>query len=194
MEKIEVVIASGNEHKVKEYRDILEPLGIKVSSLKDEGIILDVEENGKDFAENSMIKAREVKKYTDKIVLADDSGLCVSALNDFPGIYSARFMDGHPYAEKHDAILEMLKDKSDKSAHFICAMSIIIGENEYRIQGRVDGKIVSPRSRGKGFGYDPIFLPDGEKLTFGEMDDEMKNKISHRGRASIELIKFFSKL
>ena len=194
MEKLEVVIASGNEHKVKEYRDILEPLGIKVSSLKDENIVLDVEENGKDFAENSMIKARAVKRVTNKSVLADDSGLCINALDGFPGIYSARFMEGHPYEEKHFAILEMLKDKEDKSAYFICAMSIIIDGEEYKLQGRVDGEIVSPKSKGNVFWYDPIFLPSGGELTFGEMDEEKKNKISHRGRASAELINFFSKL
>ena len=191
---MKILIATNNNHKLKEYAEMFTPLGIEITSPKQEGLDIDPLENGKTFEENSLLKAQSFKEHTSLPVLSDDSGLSIDALDGFPGIYSARFMEGHPYEEKHLAILEMLKDKEDKSAYFICAMSIIIDGEEYKLQGRVDGEIVSPKSKGNGFGYDPIFLPSGEELTFGEMDEEKKNKISHRGRASAELINFFSKL
>lgn len=194
MKEIEVVIATGNEHKVKEYREILESLGVHISSLKDENIVLDIEENGTTFEENSLAKARAVKEKTNKIVIADDSGLCIEALDGFPGIYSARFMDGKPYEEKHQAIIDLLKDKKNKNAYFKCAISVIMNDKEYSFVGTVNGTIVLPRSKGKGFGYDPIFLPNGYDLTFGEMNDEEKNRISHRGEASKKLIEFFKNI
>ena len=194
MKNVEIVIATGNQNKVREYREILEPLGFKVSSLKDENIVVDVIENGKSFEENSLIKAKAVSEKTSKIVIADDSGLCVEALDNFPGIYSARFMENEPYSEKHKAILKMLEDKENKRAFFVCAITVINNKKVEQFVGKVFGNIVPPRTKGNGFGYDPIFEPDGYKTTFGEMDESMKNLISHRGHASKLLIEYFSKL
>jgi len=194
MKNNEIVIATGNANKVIEYKEILEPLGFKLTSMKDENIVVDIDENGTTFEENSMIKARAVATATSKIVIADDSGLCIDALDGFPGIKSARFMEDKPYSEKHKAILEMLKDKENKSASFVCAISVIIEGKEHQFVGKCYGTIVEPKSKGKGFGYDPIFLPNDEKQTFGEMDEEKKNAISHRGNASKLLIDFFESI
>jgi XTP/dITP diphosphohydrolase len=194
MENYEIIIATGNQNKVREYREILEPLGFSLKSMKEEGIVSDVEENGQTFEENSLIKAKGVASKTNKIVIADDSGLCIEALDNFPGIRSARFMENRPYSEKHQAILKMLEDKDNKNAYFVCAITVINNGKVNQFVGRVDGTIVSPRSKGNGFGYDPIFLPNGYSLTFGEMDEDEKNKISHRGRASEKLIEYFGEL
>lgn len=193
MENLEIVIATGNENKVREYREILEPLGLKLTSMKDENIVSDAIENGSTFEENSLIKAKALRNKTSKIIISDDSGLCVEALDNFPGIYSARFMEGEPYSKKHEAILKMLEDKENKRAFFECVITLLIGEEEHQFIGKVYGNIVSPRSVGNGFGYDPIFEPLNSKLTFGEMDEDKKNEISHRGEASKKLIDFFHK-
>jgi XTP/dITP diphosphohydrolase len=127
------------------------------------------------------------------MVIADDSGLCVNALNGIPGIYSSRFLGDRPYLEKQLALIDMLKDKDDKSAYFNCTIVLIYQGKEKVFNGKVDGTIVSPRSGNYGFGYDPIFLPNGYDLTFNQMEDELKNKISHRGNASAKLLDYILK-
>ncbi len=196
MAKLNIVIATGNKDKVREYKELFKDFDIEVTSMKDEGINIEIDENGTTFQENSMIKAMAVASHTSKIVIADDSGLCVSALNDFPGIKSARFMEGCPYEEKHKAILEMLKDKEDKSAYYVCAISIVnLPNNEKQLfVGRCDGTIIEPQYGKYGFGYDPMFKPNGKDISFSVMTDEEKNEISHRGIATRQLIDFLSKM
>ncbi len=196
MAKLNIVIATGNNNKVREYKELFEGLDIEVTSMKDEGIDIEIDENGLTFQENSMIKATAVASHTSKIVIADDSGLCINALNDFPGIKSARFMEGQPYEEKHKAILEMLKDKEDKSAYFVCAISLVNLPNNKKelFVGRCEGTIIEPEYGEHGFGYDPIFKPNGKDVSFSMMSDEEKNSISHRGQASALLIDYLKKL
>lgn len=196
MAKLNIVIATGNKDKVREYKELFQNLDIEVTSMKEEGIDIDIDENGITFQENSMIKAMAVAKHTSKIVIADDSGLCISALDDFPGIKSARFMEGRPYEEKHQAILEKLKYFEDKSAYYVCAISIVNLPNDEKqiFVGRCDGTIIEPQYGKYGFGYDPIFKPDGKDVSFSMMTDEEKNEISHRGIASRKLTEFLSKL
>lgn len=192
MKNIEIIIASGNKDKLREYKELFKDLPIKVTSIIEEGLDLDVEETGSTFEENSLIKANYIASKTDKIVIADDSGICVHALDNFPGIFSARFMKDHSYTEKNLKINEMLKEYEDKSAHYTCAIVLVNKkENIEKIfMGQCEGKIVSPVEGPHGFGYDPIFIPDGEKETFSVLDDEIKNKISHRGIASKKLIEY----
>lgn len=181
---MEIVLASNNAHKVEEFQNAFKEYGVKVYSLKEVGIEVDPEETGTTFKENSFIKADAVSKLTDKIVIADDSGLEIEALNNFPGVYSARFMDGHPYEEKFVAINEMLKDKDNRNARFNCTLCVINLESEpLYFEGFANGKILTKSCGKKGFGYDPIFYYEPCQKTFAELTQEEKNKVSHRGNA-----------
>ncbi|MCI2068286.1 MAG: RdgB/HAM1 family non-canonical purine NTP pyrophosphatase [Bacilli bacterium] len=189
MDKKEVVIATTNQGKLKEFKRMLEPLGFKVSSLADEKVEIDVEETGKTFEENSLIKACCIHaKLPNKIIIADDSGLEVHALGGFPGIYSARFMEGQPYPLKRQAIIDRLKDKEDRSANFTSAISLIgFDEEEHVFVGKTFGFIANESSGDSGFGYDPIFFSPDLQKTFGQASPEEKDSVSHRGRALKQL-------
>lgn len=189
-----LVIASNNKNKIKEIKEILSELNIEVISLSEAGIDIDVEETGNTFIENAYIKALEIFKLVKDrgyMVLADDSGLSVDALGGAPGIYSARFAGEHGNDKKNnEKLLGMMKNVNNRNGKFICAMALIIDENNIiKVQGEVEG-IIQEEERGKnGFGYDPLFYYPEYKVTFGEMDGELKNNISHRRRALNELEK-----
>ena len=185
-----IVIATNNAHKVKEYSEILNPLGITCLSLKDVNIDVDPDENGNSFAENSMIKAKEIAKYTDLAVLGDDSGLIIDAMPNELGLYSKRFMEDRPYEEKMAAIIERLKNNV-KTARFVCVITLTNYNNQtVQFEGICEGSISSEIKGVQGFGYDPVFIPNGYDKTMGELGEEVKNKVSHRGLASIKLVKY----
>lgn len=192
MKTLEIVIATNNPNKVEEYRQMFASISnIKLFSLKDENIHIEIEENGKTFKENSLIKAESISKLTDKFVLADDSGLEIEALDNFPGIYSARFMEGRPYKEKWAAIFEMLKNKENKNAQFHCAITFITPSKEkYVFEGIEKGHITEKIEGENGFGYDPIFFSNSLNKTFGNATEEEKNAVSHRGKAFSQLLEF----
>ena len=192
MKTLEIVIATNNPNKVEEYRQMFASISnIKLFSLKDENIHIEIEENGKTFKENSLIKAEAISKLTDKFVLADDSGLEIEALDNFPGIYSARFMEGRPYKEKWAAIFEMLKNKENKNAQFHCAITFITPAKEkYVFEGIEKGYITEKIEGENGFGYDPIFFSNSLNKTFGNATEEEKNAVSHRGKAFSQLLEF----
>ena len=192
MKTLEIVIATNNPNKVEEYRQMFASISnIKLFSLKDENIHIEIEENGKTFKENSLIKAESISKLTDKFVLADDSGLEIEALDNFPGIYSARFMEGRPYKEKWAAIFEMLKNKENKNAQFHCAITFITPAKEkYVFEGIEKGYITEKIEGENGFGYDPIFFSNSLNKTFGNATEEEKNAVSHRGKAFSQLLEF----
>ena len=192
MKTLEIVIATNNPNKVEEYRQMFASISnIKLFSLKDENIHIEIEENGKTFKENSLIKAESISKLTDKFVLADDSGLEIEALDNFPGIYSARFMEGKPYKEKWAAIFEMLKNKENKNAQFHCAITFITPTKEkYVFEGIEKGYITEKIEGENGFGYDPIFFSNSLNKTFGNATEEEKNAVSHRGKAFSQLLEF----
>lgn len=183
---MDIIIATGNENKVREIRQILSGLSDKVISMKEAGIDCDIEETGETFAENALIKARAVAAHCDGIVIADDSGLCVDAMGGAPGVYSARFMgEETPYSEKNAAIIEKLSglEGQDRSARFVCAMAGVLGGEEFVVEGIMEGQIAKESAGENGFGYDPIFfLPEYGK-TSAEIAPEEKNRISHRGKA-----------
>ena len=185
MKTLEIVIATNNPNKVEEYRQMFASISnIKLFSLKDENIHIEIEENGKTFKENSLIKAESISKLTDKFVLADDSGLEIEALDNFPGIYSARFMEGRPYKEKWAAIFEMLKNKENKNAQFHCAITFITpSKDKYVFEGIEKGYITEKIEGENGFGYDPIFFLDEFGCSSATLSPEQKNAISHRGKA-----------
>lgn len=184
-----LVLASHNQGKIDELSQMLKPYGVKILSARDLELP-DVEETGKTFAENAALKAETLSKYTGLPCLADDSGLCVDALDGRPGVYSAR------YAPDNDARINKLlqelqaSGKKDRSAHFSCVLALKIPQQKTKFfEGRVDGKIIEERRGNQGFGFDPVFVPEGYDCTFAEMTKEEKAKISHRGRALVQFVR-----
>ena len=188
----QIVFATGNEGKVKEVKMIMRDLGMEVISLKEAGIIANVEENGVTFEENAILKAKEIAEHTNAIVLADDSGLEIDFLNKEPGIYSARYLgEDTSYAIKNKVILERMEGADDKarSARFVCAMAAVFPDGEVVVsRGVMEGMIGYEIQGENGFGYDPIFYLPEYHATSAQISPEIKNKISHRGTA-LELMK-----
>lgn len=187
-----IVFATGNAGKVKEIRMILADLGMEVLSMKEAGIRLDIEEDGTTYEENALIKARAVAAYTDAIVMADDSGLEVDALNKEPGVYSARYLgEDTPYSIKNAEIIKRLEglEGEQRSARFVCAIAAVFPDkSEVTTRATIEGQIGFEEKGTNGFGYDPIFyVPEFGKTT-AELTEEEKNQVSHRGKA-LELMK-----
>lgn len=187
------ILASNNAHKIKEIKEILKKFDFEILSLKEAGINIDVEEDGKTFEENSFKKANEIREYLinkgekNFIVMADDSGLEVDFLNGAPGIYSARFAGEHGNDLKNnEKLLEELKGVEDKErkANFICVIVAVTDKGEKIVaEGKSYGVILKVLCGTDGFGYDPLFYVPEFNKTFAEMSSEEKNSISHRGRA-----------
>ena len=184
----DVVIATGNKHKLQEIGDILKDFDYNVMSLKDvelDGI--EIVEDGKTFEHNALIKARTISKLTKKISIADDSGLVVDCLGGKPGIYSARYAGEHATDEENRVkLFEAMKDvpMEDRTARFVSAIGVVLPDGkEFTVRGTVEGKITFEEHGENGFGYDCMFMPDGFDKTFGEIDPEIKNSMSHRANA-----------
>ena len=177
-----IVAATANAHKVDEYRKLLEGQNVELKSLLDYPGFPGVEENGRSFIENAGIKALAACKYCDVPAFADDSGLEVEALDGRPGIYSARYAPTDK--ERIARLLDEMKGQTNRRARFVCAIAIAInGEVIESFEGEIKGTIVDAPRGESGFGYDPVFQPDGYDQTFGEMAPELKNRISHRANA-----------
>ncbi|MQA87869.1 MAG: RdgB/HAM1 family non-canonical purine NTP pyrophosphatase [Streptosporangiales bacterium] len=184
-----VVLATRNQHKLAELRRILDDAAVAVALLGIDGFpeIPEVPETGATFAENALLKARTVAKVTGLPAVADDSGLCVDALGGMPGVFSARWAGRHGDDEANLVlVLGQLADvpPERRGAHFACAAALVLPDGRERVvEGRIDGRVIEePRGTG-GFGYDPIFVPDGDTRTTAEMTPDEKDAISHRGRA-----------
>lgn len=182
-----IIFATGNENKMKEIRMILADMNAEVLSMKEAGINADIIEDGTSFEENALIKAREIAKLTDAVVLADDSGLEVDYLNKEPGIYSARYMgEDTSYRIKNANIIERLNGVPDekRTARFVCAIAAALpGGETVVVRGTMEGRIGYEEKGANGFGYDPIFyLPEYGKYS-AELPTELKNELSHRGKA-----------
>ena len=179
------VLATHNPGKLREMGEILKDFGIEVVSPKDLGITVDVEETGSTFAENAMLKAKAICKAADLPAIADDSGLCVDALNGAPGVYSARYGgEGLDDKGRYMLLLSSLRGAPTRAAHFACAVACAFPNGDtLTAEGRCDGSIAyAPLGEG-GFGYDPVFLLPGTGKTFGQLSQEEKSAVSHRGRA-----------
>ena len=187
-----MIFATTNEGKMKEIRMIMADLGMEILSLKDLGIKVDIEENGTTFEENAIIKAKAICEMTGEMVLADDSGLEVDYMNKAPGVYSARYLgEDTPYSVKNQTIIDNLKDAKDeeRSARFVCAIAAAFPDGKViTTRATVEGYIGYEEKGTNGFGYDPLLYVPEYKMTTGEMDPELKNKISHRGKA-LEMMK-----
>lgn len=180
-----IIVATKNKNKVREISKMFSPLGFKVMSQEDAGIDVDVEETGDTFAKNALIKARAVAMLCDDCVLADDSGLCVEALDGRPGVYSARYAGpGATDGEKIEKLLTEMHDKTNRKAKFVTNIAFIFPDGkEIVTQGEVSGKIVREPVGNNGFGYDPVFYSTELEKTFAQAEMDEKNAISHRGRA-----------
>lgn len=181
----EIIFASHNKGKIAEIKQILEPFGISVKS-SDDMDLPDVEETGTTFEENAVLKAVSIAKLKGVPCIADDSGLCVNALNGRPGVYSARYAPNRDFDKAMDMLLQEIADSksNDRTAYFACVLALGYPDGTYKsFEGRVDGSITYEKHGNAGFGFDPVFAPTGYDKTFAELGAEIKNKISHRGRA-----------
>ena len=189
---MKIIIATQNPHKVEEIREIARLYGVSGIDFEaiDSSLEFDPAEDGKTFEENSLIKAKEANHLTHTYTLADDSGLCVEALDGAPGIHSARYAET---AQKRiDKLLDALKGEINRKAKFVCAITLInpSGEVEFTARGECKGEIALSQSGTHGFGYDPVFIVDGTSKTMADMSEDEKNKISHRSLAMQKLFEY----
>ncbi|MCF6241092.1 MAG: non-canonical purine NTP diphosphatase [Bacteroidales bacterium] len=185
-----IVFATNNEHKLRELKEILSGK-FEILSLKEIACMEDIPETADTIEENSMQKAEYVYRKYNIDCFADDTGLEIEALNGRPGVYSARYAGEEKNMEKNiEKILFELKDKDNRKARFKTVISLILNGKKHQFEGIVNGKIIEKKQGIGGFGYDPVFIPDGYNQTFAEMPAKEKNRISHRGRAVQKLVEF----
>ncbi|MBU4537863.1 MAG: RdgB/HAM1 family non-canonical purine NTP pyrophosphatase [Weeksellaceae bacterium] len=185
----EILIATHNQHKKEEIQQILGE-HFKVTSLTDYDLHEEIVEDGKTFHENALIKAKYCFENTGKPSLGDDSGLVVEALDGRPGIYSARYAGNHDFAKNMAKVLEEMKNEDNRKAYFVTVMCLVDETGEKYFEGRVYGNLTREIRGEKGFGYDPIFIPEDYIVTFAEMKAEDKNAISHRKEAIEKFLNF----
>ena len=190
---MKLLLATGNLHKLSEVKAILSPFDIELLSLKDVNISMDdVVEDGKTYKENALIKVNYLKDKVDMPVIADDSGMEIEDMDNMPGIYSARYASmfgGHDKAIAH--IEEELKNSKDRKARFVCDIALAnISEEPVVFEAIVNGAIAKEMHGRQGFGYDPVFVPDGYDKTYAELSEEEKNTISHRAKALMMMVKY----
>ena len=180
----DLIIATRNKGKIREIKHFLKPLRLKITSLLDLPKLSDIRETGKTFEENAIRKARTIAKKTKELVLADDSGLEVKALKGKPGIRSARYAGPNPTTIRLcRKLLKEMKSNKDRRARFVCVIAIADPKKVRTVKGICKGKVIFGMKGKHGFGYDPVFVPDGYKKTFAQMSLKLKNSISHRGKA-----------
>ncbi len=190
---MEVIAATHNKNKLREFREILSPFGFEIIGAEEAGFFEEPEENADSFMGNSLIKARAIHKFSSKAAIADDSGLVVEALGGEPGVYSARYGgEGLDDKGRTALVLERMKNVSDekRTARFVCAIAFIGADGkELTAEGSVEGFMTRSPQGDNGFGYDPVFYVPELKKTFAEASSGEKNGLSHRGRALLELKK-----
>lgn len=187
---MELIIASQNQNKLVEFKKIL---GDKINlfSLSDIGLNQEIPENEKTIKKNAMFKAKFVNIQTGKNVFADDTGLEIDSLNGEPGVYSARYSGVERNSDKNiELVLRKLKNKANRNSRFKTIISLILDGKSVNFEGVVEGKITEEKRGSNGFGYDPIFQPNGYASTFGEMSLKEKNKISHRSIAINKMVQY----
>lgn len=194
-----LIMATNNEHKLKEVRQILDYKDILIKGLEEVGCYDDIPETADTLEGNALLKARYMYSHYGVDCFADDTGLEVEALDGQPGVFTARFGQMNGYGNSHDAdanmqcLLDKLKGKENRKARFRTVIALVCEGKEYIFEGIVEGEILTEKSGLEGFGYDPIFSPEGKGISFAEMSAEEKNQISHRGRAVQKLIAWLKK-
>lgn len=188
---MKICFASNNRHKLEEIREKLAGSFLEIIPLEETGITEDIPETGDTLTDNAFQKARYVYERTGLFCFADDSGLEVSALGGAPGVYSARYAGPQRDANDNmDKLLHELDGKTDRSAAFKTVIALLHPSGDYAFEGEIRGTILREKRGDKGFGYDPLFVPDGHDRTFAEMDNAAKNRISHRALAVEKLVAF----
>ncbi|MFV0217733.1 RdgB/HAM1 family non-canonical purine NTP pyrophosphatase [Empedobacter falsenii] len=190
---MELIFATHNNNKVKEVTKML-PSYLSMKSLTAIDFFEEIEETGETFEENALLKAKTIFNKTGKNVFADDSGLVIEALDGAPGVYSARYAGTGKDEDNIAKALKELDGKTNRKAYFISIFCLILNGKEYFFEGRVNGTIATEIRGDNGFGYDPIFIPDGFSKSFAQMTLEEKNAISHRGKAIGKLNNFLTNL
>ena len=189
-----LIFATNNAHKLGEVQALLGD-DFELVTLRECGITEDIPETAETLEGNALQKARYVYSKTGLDCFADDTGLEVDVLGGAPGVHSARYAtDGHDFAANNRLLLKNLEGAKERTARFRTVIALILDGVEYTFEGRVEGVITTEESGSEGFGYDPLFVPSGEIITFAQMSAEAKNAISHRGRAVAELVKFLKTL
>ncbi len=194
---MKILLATHNPNKVIEMKALFgEHFDVEVISMDEANITEDIEETGSTFEENALLKAQWGSNLSGLICIADDSGLEVSALNNEPGIYSARYMGyDTPYTIKNNELIKRLSDKEDRSARYVCAVSVVINHNLHKtFLGELKGSIAFEEKGTGGFGYDPVFIPENEKRHYSELSLLERNQISHRQAALKQAIEYLKGL
>ena len=190
---MKLILASNNKKKLRELGEILSDMDVELLSQREAGCDFEVEETGTTFAENAYLKAKAVADATGLAAVADDSGLMVEALNGEPGVYSARYAPGGHEAsdkEKYEYLLSKLVNEEHRAAKFVCSICCIFPDgNIIRTEGECRGEILREPAGEGGFGYDPVFMPQGYDRSMAELGTEVKNRISHRANALREFKK-----
>ncbi len=191
MELPTLVFATNNQHKIDEAQDIVKGK-LKLISLKEAGVDIDVDETETTFRGNAWLKAQAVWELTGLPCVADDSGLCVEALGGEPGVYSSRYAgEAGNHTKNNEKLLKEMEGKSDRRAFFTTVLCLVgLDDTPLYIEGRVNGVILREIQGQDGFGYDPLFCPDGDNRSFAEMSAAEKNAMSHRGRAFQSLMEY----
>lgn len=196
VKKNKIIFASNSQHKAKEFQEMLDKYGyqIRIITLKEINYFQPIEETGKTFSENALIKARTVSQLTKLPVFADDSGICVEGLDNFPGINSARWLEEKTYAEKNEELIKKVNNLNNRKAHYFCSIAFVdfVEQKEKVYEEKWEGEIATSPKGENGFGYDPIFfLPELNK-TAAELTSEEKNNFSHRAKAFKKFIDDFT--
>ncbi|MEG0077383.1 RdgB/HAM1 family non-canonical purine NTP pyrophosphatase [Anaerorhabdus sp.] len=190
----DLFIASSNAHKIEEFKHMLEPLGYHVRSINDLPEVIDIEETGVTFEENAIIKAQSITNQFNIPCISDDSGLEIDALNKEPGVQSARYL-GHDtsYDYKNSVLLERMKNETNRACRFVCAIALSIpGKEAVVFRDTIEGSVATSIEGKKGFGYDPIVYYEPFKTTLANVSEEMKNSVSHRGKALRKLLEYLN--
>ena len=190
---MELIFATHNQHKLEEVQQML-PKNLQFKSLTEINFHDEIEETGSTFIENATIKAQTIFQKSGVNVFADDSGLVIEGLDGAPGVYSARYAGTGKSEDNIAKVLEELKGIENRKAYFIAVFCLILDGKEYFFEGRVNGTIAEEILGADGFGYDPIFIPEGHTKSFAQMTSEEKNNMSHRGRAVEQLNEFLTKI
>ena len=184
-----LIFATNNQHKADEIRVVLDGM-FAINTLKDAGILIDIPEPHNTLEENASEKSNIIYNLTKGNCFSEDTGLEVAALNGEPGVRSARYADGEDFKSNTEKLLYRLKDVADRSAQFRTVISLILGGKEYQFEGICKGRIIEEEKGTNGFGYDPVFIPDGADKTFAEMTLQEKTVFSHRKKATQKFIDF----